>query len=215
MQTKAQLRYEAKIRSKDQARRALLNLHNGRNKMKRSPMERSMQNVRETDLARLQKTLEKSGESFETAIPMPMIMGGGGFDWDSPKENTFVIVPINNKKSSLHGRFVILEKTENGLYRIAKKEHRKNMSKEEETRMEEKKRKIADTDLDKERIEKGNKGAAYSRTYMSNSPGGGKGRKSSGVSSANRKMRRFRMSQTERIDEERCNRLQKALDKWK
>ena len=208
METSAQKRYEAKLKAKAQ-RRALLNLHNDKNKMTRDPMERSLTNKIEDSIARL----EKSGNSFETAIPMPMIMGGGGFDWDAPKENTFVIVPINNKKSSLHGRFAVLEKMSNGLYRIAKKEHRKEMSEEEEKKMDEKKRKIANTDLDKERIEKANRAAAYSRTYMTNSPGGGHAR---GLApSSVRKMKRLKMSQSEQTAHERRNRLEKALDKWK
>ncbi|NBV35885.1 MAG: hypothetical protein EBR94_01270 [Bacteroidetes bacterium] len=207
METSAQKRYEAKLKSRNE-RKALLNLHNAKNKMRRNPLERSLTNKIKNSVARL----EKSGNSFETAIPMPTIMGGNAFDWDAPKANTFVIVPINNKKSSLHGRFVVLEKMENGLYKIAKKDHRKKMSEEEE-KMEEKKRKIADTDLDKERIEKANRAAAYSRSYMVNSPGGTHAR---GLApSSVRKMRRLKMSLAEQIVHERRNRLEKALDKWK
>jgi hypothetical protein len=206
MDTIAERRYRAKLEAeqkKAMKKKALMNLHASKNKMTRDPMERSMPK----EFSRM----EKSGNSFETAIHIPMIPGGGGFDWDSPKENSFVIVPINNKKSSLHGRFVVLEKLPNGMYRIAKKQHRNHLSREEQEKMEAKKRKIADTDLDKERIEKANKGAAYSRTYMSNSPGGGR---ASGLSpSSVRKMRRMKsfasngQSALER-------RLQKALEKW-
>lgn len=204
METSAQKRYEARIRAKSR-RAALENAY----KEKKDSLQRSLARRLSNTIGKL----EKGGDSFETAIPMPMIMGGGGFDWDAPKENTFVIVPINNKKSSLHGRFAVLEKMENGLYRIAKKEHRKKMSEEEEKKMEEKKRKIANTDLDKERIEKANRAAAYSRSYMSNSPGGGHAR---GLApSSVRKMRRLKMSQTEQTVKARQNRLEKALDKWK
>ena len=97
METSAQKRYEARIKAKNQ-RMALENSDREKYRMKKNSLQRSLAKK----LSNTVGQLEKSGDSFETAIPMPMIMGGGGFDWDAPKQNTFVIVPINNKKSSLH-----------------------------------------------------------------------------------------------------------------
>jgi len=74
--------------------------------------------------------LRKSdGSSYFSPMEMPMTAHGLP-DWDSPKEKSFVILPINNRKSSLNGRFVILEKLPNGLYRIAENpEHKKHRQK--------------------------------------------------------------------------------------
>jgi hypothetical protein len=60
------------------------------------------------------------GSSFDSPGMMPMT-GEGNPDWDAPEKNSFVMMPINNKKSSLHGRFVILQKLPNGMYKIAEK----------------------------------------------------------------------------------------------
>ena len=49
---------------------------------------------------------------------MPLASDGSP-DWESVSINKFVMMPVNNKKSALHGRFVILEKLPNGLYRVA------------------------------------------------------------------------------------------------
>ena len=74
--------------------------------------------------------LKKSdGSSYFSPMEMPMTAHGLP-DWETPKEKSFVILPINNKKSSLNGRFVILEKLPNGLYRIAENpEHKKHKNK--------------------------------------------------------------------------------------
>jgi hypothetical protein len=42
------------------------------------------------------------------------------------------MMPINNKKSSLHGRFVILQKLPNGMYKIAEKPSGKKKKSEED-----------------------------------------------------------------------------------
>lgn len=76
------------------------------------------------------KIFKKSdGSSYFSPMEMPMTAYGRP-DWESPKEKSFVILPINNKKSHLNGRFVILEKLPNGLYRIAENpEHKKHKKK--------------------------------------------------------------------------------------
>jgi len=150
--------------------------------------------------ARAQKSL-----SIESAMHMPST-SSGKFDWEGVAPKSFVIVPINNKKSSLHGRFVILEKMENGLYRVAKRE------KSEDSKEKEKKESIEDRRKDVEHVEKYNVGAAMSRRSMVNStPGGNKGRSGG---SLNNKMPRSRKS----LSDEETNRLalmlKKALKKW-
>ncbi|NBV82517.1 hypothetical protein EBR57_00105, partial [bacterium] len=68
----------------------------------------------------------------------------------APKENSFVILPINNKKSSLNGRFVILEKLSNGLYRIAENpEHKKHEKKDGHAKKDPENRDADIGDLDK------------------------------------------------------------------
>lgn len=144
--------------------------------------------------------------SIESAIHMP-VAASGKFDWEGVAPKSFVIVPINNKKSSLHGRFVILEKMENGLYRVAKRENG-NDEKEEK-----KKESLENRNKDVEKIEKYNIGAAMSRRSMVNStPGGNKGR--SGGSLKN-KMPRQRKSFQDQETNKLALLLKKALEKWK
>ena len=71
---------------------------------------------------------KSDGSSYFSPMEMPMTAHGRP-DWESPKEKSFVILPINNKKSSLNGRFVILEKLPNGLYRIAENPQHKKQEK--------------------------------------------------------------------------------------
>ena len=70
-------------------------------------------------LNRVKKSLSL-GDLFETAAMLPRMLNGE-HDWDGARKNSFVMIRINNKKSDLDGRHVILERTENGTYRIAKR----------------------------------------------------------------------------------------------
>lgn len=70
-------------------------------------------------LNRVKKSLSL-GDLFETAAMLPRMLSGA-HDWNAPRKNSFVMIRINNRKSDLDGRHVILERTENGTYRIAKR----------------------------------------------------------------------------------------------
>lgn len=62
--------------------------------------------------------IKGDGTSYRSPMIMPLASDGSP-DWESVSINKFVMMPVNNKKSALHGRFVILEKLPNGLYRVA------------------------------------------------------------------------------------------------
>jgi hypothetical protein len=62
--------------------------------------------------------LKGDGTSYKSPMIMPLSEDGSP-DWESVSIKKFVMMPVNNKKSALHGRFVILEKLPNGLYRVA------------------------------------------------------------------------------------------------
>jgi len=62
--------------------------------------------------------LKGDGMSYKSPMIMPLSEDGSP-DWESVSIKKFVMMPVNNKKSALHGRFVILEKLPNGLYRVA------------------------------------------------------------------------------------------------
>ena len=82
-------------------------------------LQKSVQNT--AGIGRIMENIaDIVGSSFNSPMPMPMTSDGSP-DWDGPNENSFVMMPINNKKSSLHGRFVILQKLPNGMYKIAEK----------------------------------------------------------------------------------------------
>lgn len=84
-------------------------------------LEKSVQKQDAKGIGRIMEHIaDVIGSSFESPLMMPMT-GEGNPDWDAPDKNSFVMMPINNKKSSLHGRFVILQKLPNGMYKIAEK----------------------------------------------------------------------------------------------
>lgn len=68
---------------------------------------------------RVEKNLSL-GDLFETAAMLPRMLSGK-HDWEGAKHHSFVMIRINNKKSDLDGRHVILERTKNGTYRIARR----------------------------------------------------------------------------------------------
>lgn len=98
---------------------------------------------------KLKKVQKSLGSSYETAKMMPF--KDGRPDWESVDAHTFVIIPINNKKSSLHGRFVVLEKLPKGLYKIAKNPAHTKKNDEHYDDWEDER---DDRDLDVEHLEK-------------------------------------------------------------
>lgn len=74
-------------------------------------------------LNRVKKSIPM-GALFEAAQMLPRMIGGG-YDWDSPQEKTFVMIRIHNKNSKLHDRYIILERTEHG-YKIARQNDKKD-----------------------------------------------------------------------------------------
>lgn len=93
-------------------------------------LQKSVQNT--AGIGRIMENIaDIVGSSFNSPMQMPMTSDGSP-DWDGPGENSFVMMPINNKKSSLHGRFVILQKLPNGMYKIAEKPSGKKKKSEED-----------------------------------------------------------------------------------
>ena len=93
-------------------------------------LQKSVQNT--AGIGRIMENIaDIVGSSFSAPMPMPMTSDGSP-DWDGPNENSFVMMPINNKKSSLHGRFVILQKLPNGMYKIAEKPSGKKKTKDDD-----------------------------------------------------------------------------------
>lgn len=99
--------------------------------------------------SRLKNVQKSLGSSYETAKMMPF--KNGRPDWESVDAHTFVIIPINNRKSSLHGRFVVLEKLSNGLYKIARNPAHTKKNDEHYDDWEDER---DDRDLDVEHLEK-------------------------------------------------------------
>ena len=67
-------------------------------------------------LNRVKKSLSL-GDLFETAAMLPRMLNGE-HDWDGARKNSFVMIRINNKKSDLDGRHVILERTDRKSTRL-------------------------------------------------------------------------------------------------
>lgn len=74
------------------------------------------------------KSFNKSvpmGRTYDQPLPMPMLSSGMP-DWEGPDLMNYVLMNINNEKSSLHGRSVVLQRMANGLYRIATESYTKH-----------------------------------------------------------------------------------------
>lgn len=95
-------------------------------------------------LNRVKKSMSL-GDLFEAAKMIPRMLHGG-YDWDAPKKPSFVMIRIERKHSPVDGRYVVLERREDGKYRIAKKTRDKE--KDVEGKIMEKLEKDSD-DLDK------------------------------------------------------------------
>jgi hypothetical protein len=118
--------------------------------------------------------LKGDGTSYKSPMIMPLSEDGSP-DWESVSIKKFVMMPVNNKKSALHGRFVILEKLPNGLYRVAedveqteKKNKRHKQDDDDDYDADETpKQNKNNRDNDKEEMEKRMAGTAP-RRYMIN-----------------------------------------------
>ena len=65
------------------------------------------------------------GRVYDQPLPMPMLTSGLP-DWEAPDLMSYVLFNINNEKSQLHGRSVVLQRMANGLYRIASESYTKH-----------------------------------------------------------------------------------------
>ena len=65
------------------------------------------------------------GRVYDQPLPMPMLASGLP-NWDAPDLMSYVLFNINNEKSNLHGRSVVLQRMANGLYRIASESYTKH-----------------------------------------------------------------------------------------
>ena len=90
--------------------------------------KRSIEKAKREKVASMDAAFGKSvpmGRVYDQPLPMPMLASGLP-DWEAPDLMSYVLFNINNEKSNLHGRSVVLQRMANGLYRIASESYTKH-----------------------------------------------------------------------------------------